>query len=524
MVRRIRAKKVLALHSRGLSGRAIARALGASRDSVSATLRAAADAGVSYADVADRDDGEVYAMLFPGRNEHPGAYRQPDWTMVHRELARTGVTLKLLHAEYRDSCTADGVPSMGYDRFCKLYQAWVTAHGVTSRVERKAGAAIEVDWAGPTLMVVDPVTGESATVYLFVAVLPFSRYAFVEPALDMREATWLRCHVAMYEWFGGSTPRLVPDNLKTGVVRHPRDGEIVLNDRYRALADHYSTAVLPARVRHPKDKPSAENTVWHATMAVIGAMRDRVFASLPELRDAIREWLAVYNATPFQKREGSRLSVFEQMEKPLLTPLPAIRFDVTEWVYSRKVQANCHVAYRNNWYSAPYTYVGRKVDVRVCADRLEIWADGERVSSHPLFPEHVRNRYATNAGDLPGKAKWRQWDREQVVQWANRVGPACTTVVTRIFESVRFDEQGLGPALAVLRLSRAHSAQRLESACALALDSMHSPRYRQLKPILDNGNDRMDDNTGGHTGGDNDTGGPGGFVRGGDYYGKAAMR
>lgn len=403
MVRRIRAKKVLALHSRGLSGRAIARALGASRDSVSATLRAAADAGVSYADVADRDDGEVYAMLFPGRNEHPGAYRQPDWTMVHRELARTGVTLKLLHAEYRDSCTADGVPSMGYDRFCKLYQAWVTAQGVTSRVERKAGAAIEVDWAGPTLMVVDPVTGESATVYLFVAVLPFSRYAFVEPALDMREATWLRCHVAMYEWFGGSTPRLVPDNLKTGVVRHPRDGEIVLNDRYRALADHYSTAVLPARVRHPKDKPSAENTVWHATMALIGAMRDRVFASLPELRDAIREWLAVYNATPFQKREGSRLSVFEQMEKPLLTPLPAIRFDVTEWVYSRKVQANCHVAYRNNWYSAPYTYVGRKVDVRVCADRLEIWADGERVSSHPLFPEHVRNRYATNAGTCPGK-------------------------------------------------------------------------------------------------------------------------
>ena len=209
MVRRIKAKRVLALYSRGLSGRAIARALGVSRDSVALTLRAAADAGVSYGDVADSDDGEVYALLFPGRNEHPGAYRQPDWAVVHRELARTGVTLKLLHAEYRDSCAADGVPSMGYDRFCKLYQAWVTANGVTSRVERKAGSTIEVDWAGPTLMVVDPVTGESATVYLFVAVLPFSRYAFVEPALDMREATWLRCHVCLSSNRGGRVRRLI---------------------------------------------------------------------------------------------------------------------------------------------------------------------------------------------------------------------------------------------------------------------------------------------------------------------------
>lgn len=247
-------------------------------------------------------------------------------------------------------------------------------------------------------------------------------------------------------------------------------------------------------------------------------MRDRVFASLPELREAIREWLAAYNATPFQKREGSRLSVFERMERPLLAPLPDVPFDVTEWVYERKVQANCHVAYRNNWYSAPYAYVGRRVDVRVSADRLEIWADGERISSHPLFPECVRNRYATNAGDLPGKSKWRQWDREGVERWASRVGPACATVVTRIFESVRFDEQGLDAALAVLRLSKAYSAERLEDACRIALDATYSPRYRQLKPILGDGGGT------GRAQDDATVDGPAGFVRGGDYYGKAAMR
>ena len=271
--------QILKRHSQSVSGRAIAGSLGISRSSVAETLGAAADAGVSYADIASKSDDEVCALLFPGRNEHASACRQPDWEAVHRELAKTGVTLRLLHAEYRDSCLSDGSPSMGCDRFCKLYQSYVVANGVTSRVERKAGSTIEVDWAGPTLEIVDPVTGESATAYLFVACLPFGRYAFVEPALDMGETTWLRCHVAMYEWLGGSTPRLVPDNLKTGVTAHPREGEIVPDERYRALADHYSAAVLPGRVKRPRDKASVENTVWHATMALIGAMRNRTFRS-----------------------------------------------------------------------------------------------------------------------------------------------------------------------------------------------------------------------------------------------------
>lgn len=157
MVRKIKAKQILKRHSQSVSGRAIAGSLGISRSSVAETLGAAADAGVSYADIASKSDDEVCALLFPGRNEHASACRQPDWEAVHRELAKTGVTLRLLHAEYRDSCLSDGSPSMGCDRFCKLYQSYVVANGVTSRVERKAGSTIEVDWAGPTLEIVDPV-------------------------------------------------------------------------------------------------------------------------------------------------------------------------------------------------------------------------------------------------------------------------------------------------------------------------------------------------------------------------------
>ena len=163
------------------------------------------------------------------------------------------------------------------------------------------------------------------------------------------------------------------DNLKTGVIKHPREGEIVLNDAYRGMAEHYSAAVLPGRVRKPKDKPSAENTVWHVTMALVGAMRDHEFGSLDELRAAIRAWLAEYNSRAFQKRDGSRSSVFESEEKPLLITLPLMPYEVADWVYGRRVQANSHVAYARNWYSVPYAYIGSTVDLRIGASMLEVW-------------------------------------------------------------------------------------------------------------------------------------------------------
>lgn len=365
MVRKIQAKRVLRLHAQGLSGRAIARSQGMSRRSVPDVLDAARAVGVGWDDVAGKTDGEVYALLFPGRGERESVYERPDWAKVHRELARVGVTLGILHGEYVDGCRRTGKSHMGYDRFCKLYAAYVQKLGVTSRVGHKAGRTIEVDWAGKTLRIVDPVTGDSSTAYLFVAVLPFSRYAFVEPTLDMAQNSWLRAHAAMYEWFGGSTPRLVCDNLKTGVITHPREGGVVLNDAYRGLAEHYSAAVLPGRVRKPKDEPSAANTVWHATMASAGAMSDHQFGSLGELRTAIRAWLVEYNSRPFQKRDGSRLSVFEGEEEPLLIALPPVAYEVMDWVYGRRVQANSHVAYARNWYSVPYAYVGSTVDLRI---------------------------------------------------------------------------------------------------------------------------------------------------------------
>lgn len=517
MVRKINAKLVLRLRAEGLSFAQI-EAQSVSRHSVVKVERAATREGLTWAAASNLSEHEVYERLFPGVGARESAYLQPDWGQVHRELGKVGVTLKLLHAEYLDICATAGAAGMGYDRFCKNYAQHVRALGVTSRVGHKAGQTIEVDWSGPTMQLTDPVTDETRKVYLFVACLPFSRYAFVEPTLDMRQDTWLECHVAMFEWWGGSAPRIVPDNLKTGVIKHPREGEVVLNDAYRELAAHYSAAVLPGRPRKPKDKPSVENTVWSIATWVIAALRNKPFATLPELRAAVYKQVTLFNSAPFQKRQGSRQSVFDAEERPLLRPLPQVPYEISQWAYRRRVGRDGHIVWKKNHYSVPYMHVGQLVDLRVTSRMLEVYQGGDRLASHVLAPEGMSGEYRARDNDLPDGPKYQEWDEERVRAWATRIGAHTEQVIDRIFSSVPVVEQALNPALAVLRLTRRYSNARLENACQLALASqVRSPRYAHLRPILES----RQDETGKRRPAFEAAGmtAAAGYVRGAAYYG-----
>ena len=212
----------------------------------------------------------------------------------------------------------------------------------------------------------------------------------------MRQESWLRAHAAMFAFFGGSVPRLVPDNLKTGVISHPREGEVVLNDAYREMAAHYSAAVLPGRVRAPKDKASVENTVSHVATWVIAGLRHEQFTSLAQLRTRVYEQIDAYNRQPFQKRAGSRLSVFTTEELPLMQPLPAAPFEISTWSYRRKVNKNAHVVWAKNFYSVPFSHIGSLVDLRVTDTMLEVYRADERLTSHLLLPASTVNQYQTN--------------------------------------------------------------------------------------------------------------------------------
>ena len=273
--------------------------------------------------------------------------------------------------------------------------------------------------------IVDTDTGELIPAYLFVSVLPYSGYAYAEAFLDERQEAWIDAHVNAYRFYGGVTRILVPDNLKTGVIKNTK-AETVLNRSYREMAEHYGTAVIPARPRTPKDKAFVEGSVGVVSTWVIAALRNRQFFSLAELNEAISEKLYEFNHKPFQKKEGSRATAFKE-EKPFLLPLPAVPFELAMWKIAT-VQYNYHISVEKQNYSVPYEYIKQKIDVRLTSHTVEVFFEGNRIASHPRLYGRP-NQYSTLETHMPpDHQKYLQWNGERFLRWAEQIG--ATSVFT----------------------------------------------------------------------------------------------
>lgn len=490
MARKINAKLILELRAQGMSMNEISQTRHISKHSVSRTCKAALEKGLSFNDVQDMAENSLYHLLFPEKHVNENAFAPVDMEYVHEELGKIGVTLKLLHAEYLDECSSKEALPMSYSKFCRNYKGYTVQGKFTSHIVHKPGERIEVDWSGPTMEYIDLDTGELILVYLFVATLPYSQYSYVEPCLDMKEMSWIQCHVNMWEFFGGTTRRLVPDNLKTGILKHPREGDIILNDAYEALAIHYRSAIMPAGVKKPKHKASVEGNVGNIATAIIAQLRNRQFTSFASLQAEVGEKLSLFNRTEFQKRQKSRYLVFVEEEQPKLNPLPKYPYEPCTWYYNRKVQLNSHIAFKKNYYSCPYTYLGKKVDIKAMKTRIEIYCNKERIKTHQAFDPHTKNRYRTDPEDMPEQGQYQKWDKPRIVSWASEIGAHTVIVINTIFAYVDVKEQGFNPALSVLKLAQKYSDERLETACRIALEQgIKSPRYVHLNSILSTNQD-----------------------------------
>lgn len=518
MAKRINVKLIMDLSDGGLSQNEIATSRHFSKSSVSLVLQTAKKLDVTAKDLQDMSDEEVYHLFFPDKLTADQIYEFPDYDYVHEELKKVGVNLKLLWEEYRDKCLEKGTLPVGKTKFCDDYNKFCDENVISAHFEHKPGQRCEVDWSGPTMKIVRN-DGETIKVYLFVSCLSYSRYAYVEPTLNMKMDTWLRCHIHMYEYFEGVPVRTVCDNLKTGVTKHPKEGEIILTDAYEALGNHYITAIMPAGVKKPKQKPGAEGTVGNIATAIIAKLRNKTFHDFPSLEMAVSNALKDYNATPFEKREGSRLEIWGE-EKEYLRPIPAIPYEIASWEYHRKVNSNCHATLLKNYYSVPYTYRGKYVDIRYTEKIVEIYSDHQRIASHPKFPDYVTNRYRTEKSHMPDFMNEPEMNDVRMLAWASTIGPYTKEVISRVFRSVQLKEQGYNAALAILRLSKDYTKERFETACRISLEMASSPRYRLIRSILINnqdiirkeqesipkGNLQVDDISGA-------------FVRGAAYYG-----
>jgi transposase len=323
-------------------------------------------------------DKALAALLFPDGEGAP-SYKVPDWEYIYRELMKPGVTQQLLWMEYCEQCRMEGEIPFQLTAFKTHYREYAAQTKATMHIKRKPGEIMEVDWAGQTAHLIDAENGEGIDAYVFVAALPYSGYAYAEAFLTRDQEAWTEAHINTYSYFGGITRMLVPDNLKTGVIKHTRS-ELVLNKSYQELAEHYGTAILPTRVKAPKDKATVEGSVGKISTFILAAIRNQKFFSLRELNEVIRDRLYAFNHKPFQRKEGSRAVWFAD-EKPALLPLPRNRFEFGAWKIAT-VAFNYHIGVAEQYYSVPYELIKRKVDVRLTHNVVEIFFEGSRVCSH----------------------------------------------------------------------------------------------------------------------------------------------
>ena len=224
----------------------------------------------------------------------------------------------------------------------------------------------------------------------------------------MKEPDWITAHVHAFSYFGGVAPILVPDNCKTGVIKHTIN-ELILNDQYRRMAEYYGCAVVPARPRKPKDKASVEMSVNLVERQAIAALRNRRFLSLTDLNRALISRIEAINARPFQKREGSRISIFTDQEKENLIPLPARPYEI---VIRKRVTVNFnyHICFEGIWYSVPFSYVKREVEVQANTRSVAIYSDGKRIAIHKRV-YNPKGSYSTNPEHMPDAHRdYLEWD------------------------------------------------------------------------------------------------------------------
>jgi transposase len=459
----------------GLGDRTIARTIGSARSTVQDCLRRCKSAGIVWPLPEGLDEAQLHARLY--RSEPiPAPMHLPDFARMHEELKRPGVTRLLLWQEYK----AAHPEGWQYSVFCDRYRRWLSTQDVVLRQHHVPGEKCFVDYAGQTVGIVDRQTGEVREAQIFVAALGASSYTFAEATWTQQLPDWLGSHVRALEFFGGAPRAIVPDNLKSGVSKAHRY-EPELNPAYQDFAEHYGLAILPARVRKPRDKAKVEVAVQIVERWILARLRNRTFFSLAELNQAIRALLDELNARPFKRQEGCRRSLFDETERAALRALPERPYTFALWKRA-KVHLDYHVEVERAYYSVPYTLIGKTVDVRISAHTVEIFHRHKPVAAHART--HQRGQFTT----LPGHRPLRHsavidLTHERLMRQALAVGPATAEVLTQQVHRRRHPEEALRASLGILRLARDFSPHQLEAAATRALE-LKTYSYRALRALI----------------------------------------
>lgn len=481
-MRRIR--DVLRLrHAQGLSERAIARMLGVSNGVVHGYLTRARVVGLAWPLPDGLDDEDLELLLFPVPTTTSTAERPvPDWNHVERELRRRGVTRMLLWEEYR----ADHPEGFGYTWFCTTYEAWKRRVRPSMRQTHLGGEKVFVDFAGDTVDVVDPITGEARAMKLFVAAMGASNYTYAVACPSESLPDWIGAHVGLFAFLGGVPALVVCDNLKAAVT-NPDRYDPGLNRTYAEMAAHYGTAIAPARPRRPKDKAKVEVAVQVAQRWILARLRNQRFFSLAELNSAIGALVDELNARRMRGFGSSRAELFAEIDAPKLGALPAEAYAFAVWKRCR-VAPDYHVEIDGHWYSTPYRLLGELVDARITDRTVELFHRGKRIASHALAPN--RRGHTTIPDHMPSShRRYAHWNPARLLAAGEKIGPSTAAFFEAVMADRPHPEQGFRTCMGVLSLAKSYGDARVDAACRRGL-LIKARSVSSIRSILKNGLDR----------------------------------
>ena len=392
------------------------------------------------------------------------------------------MTLALLWQEY----LAEHPNGYSYTRFCELYGAWKQCISPTMRQTHIAGERLFVDWAGDTIGVIDPATGEERRARIFVAALGASNYTYAEARWSETLPDWIGAHVNALAAIGGVPKVLVPDNLKAGITK-PSRYEPGINRTYQDLADHYGCVVLPTRIVKPRDKAKVEVAVQIVERFVLAKLRNRTFFSLAELNAAIRDCVAAINAKVMRRVGQSRAELLETIDGPALKALPSEPYAYAEWKRAR-VARDYHIEIGHHFYSVPSKLIREIVEARITGATVEIFHKGQRIASHAFSP--VRNRHTTVTEHMPSAhRRYAEWTPAKMMDEAAKAGSATVALFEAIMKAKPHPEQGFRSCIGIINLAKSYGPERVEAACRRG-NTIGATTYGSVSSILKHGLDK----------------------------------
>lgn len=469
-----------------MSGSEMARQTGFSKSGVNDFLRAfkrcedlsyPLPAGITNYGIALKVYGSVPGS--GGRNEN---IELPDYEDAAKLMAtRKNMTLMFLWNRYKKKCEEEGVRFYQYSQYCELYNKWCEENYETAHFDAVIAQKMEVDFAGQTFSMTDPLTGEIRNIVVFVAILPYSQYIYAEGMLSTKEPQWIDVNNHALDYFGGVPALVVCDNCKQAVIVNQDWIEPELNKDYADWADHYGTVILPAKVRKPKFKSSVENTVGILEKGFFHKLEERQYFSLEQFNKDLWKELEALNKEPFKKKEHNRYYYWEE-EKLELMPLPSMHYEYMERK-TAKVSSDFHVRFDNAYYSVDKAFLHKKVSIKASSTVVRIYSlAGEFLCEWPRATR--KGQWSTNPDHLPDNYKgFTQWNAPYFIQKAQLIGKNTEAVIRTILKSRPYEVQTYRMCLGILNFTKKYSNKALEECCKQAI-ALNKQKYTFIKNTI----------------------------------------